>query len=727
MKLRVQLQCKNLHGYLKELSPDVLDRLYNHPATCLAVYRELPSLAKNYVMRMLFLDQPLPQAAVALWVKKDSQRDHDECVSVLAGLSLWHSRQLQGGLQGYTLNPVFKDNLRIALLGGGRAWADEGSTLGPDRHARDIESLDRYAMERWEVILHFMVGSPSAAVSQDLAQLLVQAGLMKSEAGEAPYITSAGFQFLLLDTASQLWYFTLQYLKTAQSRGMDLVEILSFLFQLSFSTLGRDYSVEGMSESLLTFLQHLREFGLVFQRKRKSRRYYPTRLAITLAAGVTTSTSCASSCSNLTSTPGSGDAGFIVVETNYRIYAYTNSELQIALVALFSEMLYHFPNVVVAQVTRESVQQAIANGITAQQIIHFLRTRAHPVMLKQTPVLPPTITDQIRLWELERDRLQFTEGVLYNQFLSQADFEVLRDRAQLAVSVVPTNMQQLVWTCSAEIIIPITPFRDLKMSDLQAHIVTVIDELGRASAKAQQLTAPITSASKLQSQFHQLYLLKDGESNRGHGVVVGFLKVGYKKLFLLDRRGVHIEAEPLCVLDFYIAENLQRHGCGLDLFDFMLQHKNLEPELMAYDRPSHKFLSFLAKHYCLIHSVPQVNNFVVFEGFFLNKTAVPLRKVPLKKPDGEIKPYSLVEREVVHQEQRTLPWPFVPPHSPQRLVSSQCSDSLSAGSSPSKVPLQVTAASALAGNRDQSPHSPVIERSSARRTSSLTRSQLGFH
>lgn len=446
MKLRVQLQCKNLHEYLRELSPEILDRLYNHPATCLAVYRELPSLAKNYVMRMLFLDQPLPQAALALWVKKDSQKDHDECVSVLAGLRLWHSQQLQGGLQGYILNPVFKDNLRTALLGGGTAWAEEGSSLGPDRHARDIESLDRYAMERWEVILQFMVGSPSA-VSQDLAHLLVQAGLMKSEAGEAPYITSAGFQFLLLDTASQLWYFTLQYLKTAQSRGMDLVEILSFLFQLSFSTLGRDYSVEGMSESLLTFLQHLREFGLVFQRKRKSRRYYPTRLAITLAAGVTTSSSTTSS--NLASTPGAVEAGFIVVETNYRIYAYTNSELQIALVALFSEMLYRFPNVVVAQLTRESVQQAIANGITAQQIIHFLRTRAHPVMLAQTPVLPSTITDQIRLWELERDRLRFTEGVLYNQFLSQADFEVLRDRAQ--------GLDCLVWQDVAHRVMVVTP------------------------------------------------------------------------------------------------------------------------------------------------------------------------------------------------------------------------------------------------------------------------------
>ncbi|MEQ2293251.1 General transcription factor IIH subunit 4, partial [Ameca splendens] len=115
------------------------------------------------------------------------------------------------------------------------------------------------------------------------------------------------------------------------------------------------------------------------------------------------------------------------------------SELQIALVALFSEMLYRFPNVVVAQLTRESVQQAIANGITAQQIIHFLRTRAHPVLLTQTPVLPPTITDQIRLWELERDRLQFTEGVLYNQFLSQADFEVLRDRAQVGTCFLTNN------------------------------------------------------------------------------------------------------------------------------------------------------------------------------------------------------------------------------------------------------------------------------------------------
>ncbi|KAM6038234.1 general transcription factor IIH subunit 4 isoform 1-T1 [Chlamydotis macqueenii] len=415
---RGQLRCKNLHEFLRGLSPALLDRLYGHPATCLAVFRELPALAQAAVMRMLFLEQPLPQAAVALWVKKEHSKEQVESREVLLALRLWHPHTLPGGLPGVALHPNFRQNLRVALLGGGKAWSDDTSQLGPDKHARDVPALDKYAEERWEVILHFMVGSPSAAVSQDLAQLLVQAGLMKSEGGEAPCITSAGFQFLLLDTPAQLWYFVLQYLRGAEARGMDLVEILSFLFQLSFSTLGKDYSVEGMSESLLTFLQHLREFGLVFQRKRKSRRFYPTRLAIALASGTS-------------GAPPEPDAhGFILVETNYRIYAYTDSELQIALIALFSELLYRFPNLVVAQVTRDSVQAAIANGITADQIIHFLRTRAHPVMAKQTPVLPPTITDQIRLWELERDRLRFSEGVLYNQFLSQVDFEVLRDHAR---------------------------------------------------------------------------------------------------------------------------------------------------------------------------------------------------------------------------------------------------------------------------------------------------------
>ncbi|XP_061111522.1 alpha-tubulin N-acetyltransferase 1 isoform X1 [Conger conger] len=222
--------------------------------------------------------------------------------------------------------------------------------------------------------------------------------------------------------------------------------------------------------------------------------------------------------------------------------------------------------------------------------------------------------------------------------------------------------------------------------DPQHQISRVIDELGKASAKAQQLAAPITSAAKLQTNRHHLYLLKEGESNGGRGLAVGFLKVGYKKLFLLDQQGAHVEIEPLCILDFFVTESLQRHGYGLELFSYMLQHKRVEPVRMAYDRPSPKFLSFLEKHYCLKGSVPQVNNFVVFDGFFRDRSAARLRKALPKKPEGEIKPYSLTEREVVREEQRALPWPFAPPSSPPLSLPSQCTRSQSVGSSPSRGP-----------------------------------------
>lgn len=49
--------------------------------------------------------------------------------------------------------------------------------------------------------------------------LLLSLFVSSTEPGEPPCITSAGFQFLLLDTPAQLWYFMLQYLQTAQVRS----------------------------------------------------------------------------------------------------------------------------------------------------------------------------------------------------------------------------------------------------------------------------------------------------------------------------------------------------------------------------------------------------------------------------------------------------------------------------------------------------------------------------
>ncbi|OQR66492.1 general transcription factor IIH subunit 4-like [Tropilaelaps mercedesae] len=349
----------------------------------------------------------------------------------LQGLNLWNEVNLPGGLPGWQLNINFQEKLKEALIGGGDPWLVYGM-LDKDKHGRDVKFLDQYAKERWDCVLHYMVGSEVPAesgISNDTIRILLRSGLMKEDDTNSTkrLITMEGFQFLLMDTEDQVWYFILQYLSTVGERGISLVECLQFIFQLSFLTLGKDYSTKKMSEPLLIFLQHLREFGLVYQRKRRSGRFYPTRLAIGLASGLKD----LDANSNFSGgREHDQEQGYIIVETNYRVYAYTDSPLQVALLSLFCDLLYRFPNLVVAVLTRESVRQAFKSGITSAQMTHFLKTRSHRIVAeREEGIIPMTVMDQLSLWEKERDRFKMTDSVLYSQFQTHADFELMRNYA----------------------------------------------------------------------------------------------------------------------------------------------------------------------------------------------------------------------------------------------------------------------------------------------------------
>jgi hypothetical protein len=58
---------------------------------------------------------------------------------------------------------------------------------------------------------------------------------------------------------------------------------------------------------------------------------------------------------------------------------------------------------------------------------------------------------------------------------------------------------------------------------------------------------------------------------------LGFLKVGSKHLFHRDFYGQIKEIQPLCLLDFYVHESVQRVGIGKQLFESMLINEKLEP------------------------------------------------------------------------------------------------------------------------------------------------------
>lgn len=97
---------------------------------------------------------------------------------------------------------------------------------------------------------------------------------------------------------------------------------------------------------------------------------------------------------------------------------------------------------------------------------------------------------------------------------------------------------------------------------------------------------------------------------------LGFIKIGVKQLFHRDFLGNIKKINPLCVLDFYVHESLQRCGIGKQIFEKMLVLEGKNPENLAIDRPSQKFLNFLKKHYGLVNYIPQNNNFVIFQQYF---------------------------------------------------------------------------------------------------------------
>lgn len=52
--------------------------------------------------------------------------------------------------------------------------------LDADPKYRDVSYLDKYAAERWECVLHYMVGSQQQeGISADAVRILLHAGLMK--------------------------------------------------------------------------------------------------------------------------------------------------------------------------------------------------------------------------------------------------------------------------------------------------------------------------------------------------------------------------------------------------------------------------------------------------------------------------------------------------------------------------------------------------------------------
>ncbi|XAR59606.1 hypothetical protein NMG60_11015498 [Bertholletia excelsa] len=444
---QVRIIAKNFMDMVASLPAMKLDKLYNNAFICEAILRSLPPLAKKYVLQMLYIEALMSAKLMEEWVLGDGISKHKVAIDRLIQLRILTEAVDRKKETTYKLNPTFQINLQKHIVHGG-ILPREPMPSNVTVRLPTLEDLEAYAAEQWECFLLHLINSNQVERTTNLSSSMMkifQRGLLSQRDREPPKLTEGGFQFLLMDTNAQLWYIIREYITNSEERGLDTADLISFLLELSFHVTGEAYNMNTLTDIQRTVIKDLADLGLVkLQQGRKESWFIPTKLATNLSISLADTSS--------------RKQGFIVVETNFRLYAYSSSRLHCEILRLFSRVEYQLPNLIVAAITKESLYTAFENGIMAEQIISFLQQNAHPRVAEKLPSVPENVTDQIRLWESDLNRVEMTPAHLYDEFPSRDVFEAACDFAREYGGLLWEDSKKMRLVVKAEIIMQMKEF-----------------------------------------------------------------------------------------------------------------------------------------------------------------------------------------------------------------------------------------------------------------------------
>ncbi|KAI4371069.1 hypothetical protein MLD38_019343 [Melastoma candidum] len=415
----VRIVARNFMDMVASLPAMKLDQLYQNAFICQAIVRSLPPLAKKYVIQMLYVEEVVPGKLIEEWVLPDGSTKYRVAIDRLVQLRIFSETFDRTSGTSYRLNPTFRVNLQKHITIGGVLPREPMSATITVR-LPSLEDLEVYAHEQWECFLLQLINSAQSERMTNISPAMMrifQRGLLTQREKDAPRLTESGFQFLLMDTNAQLWYIIREYILNSEELDIDSADLIAFLLELSFHATGEAYNMNTLDEIQRITIKDLADLGLVkLQQGRKDSWFIPTKLATNLSVSLTDSSA--------------RKEGFIVVETNFRMYAYSTSKLHCEILRLFSRIEYQLPNLIVGAITKESLYSAFENGITAEQIVSFLQQNAHPRVAERIPSVPENVTDQIRLWEADLNRVEMTPAHFYDEFPSRDVFEAACDFAR---------------------------------------------------------------------------------------------------------------------------------------------------------------------------------------------------------------------------------------------------------------------------------------------------------
>lgn len=127
----------------------------------------LSASSEHFVLRLLFVDDPVPPGVVRTFVAVATRNGPAHCNAErwLDGLRIWSHTDA-----GVSLNEQFRDGLRPVLAGGGTPWVSSGKKGGYAARI-DVEVLEEWGIARWEAVLYVMVGDSGESNHQHLSAI----------------------------------------------------------------------------------------------------------------------------------------------------------------------------------------------------------------------------------------------------------------------------------------------------------------------------------------------------------------------------------------------------------------------------------------------------------------------------------------------------------------------------------------------------------------------------
>ncbi len=207
-------------------------------------------------------------------------------------------------------------------------------------------------------------------------------------------ITPEGFKFVMKKPEEQVSTLVMKYIELSHDYKRDIVNVYKTIFALTLTRYEDLYRV-GSTADITSILEDFDDLGLVslIERGGGSGRLFKISYLLSQFLGIKTASTSGGGGGGLVDL-GSGEQlvgarglvdeteRFLIVQTNYKVFAYTESRLFLAILQLFLNIEIKLPGLVIGSLTHKSVRNAFLKGIRAKDISNFLDARSIDIKSK---------------------------------------------------------------------------------------------------------------------------------------------------------------------------------------------------------------------------------------------------------------------------------------------------------------------------------------------------------